>query len=475
MSILVFNKQRKVLDEMEELDDIREALMDYIRAQFSQTVFDLWFRDLGLMSLDGEEAVFKINSDFKKKIIEERHGDLLREAIEAILGFSVKISFVSTEKEEGPSLPKFTTPVPSTLPPEKRTETEEEEEPDIGPDIESNKIFENKTFANFIVGESNKFAHAACVAVAQNPATSYNPLFIWGPSGLGKTHLLYAITNEIKRTRPSVRIIYSRGETFANELIEHIRNNNTPAFREKYRHADVLLIDDIQFIAGRESTQEEFFHTFNELYESDCQIILTSDRPPKEIKTLEDRLKTRFEWGLIADIQPPSIELRTAIILKKAEELGIKIPEDVLQYLSQKLKENIRTIEGAIKKIAAITSLTGTPITLDMCKTAISSIVQENKSDNDLIDRIFTAVSNRYGVSREEICSKRRHDNIAKARHMCIYIIRRLTDRSYADIGKIFSRDHSTVISSINYIEGQIESVPGAESEVNELIAEIKQ
>ena len=479
MSMLVFNKVRKVSFTMQELEDIRVALMEVIRSKFSQTMFDIWFRDLGLVSLDGEEAVFKIPSDFKRGFIEDKHGPMISEVIEEILGFSVKVRVISTEKEEGHTLPTLSEPVPSAIPPEKRVEVEEEEEEeeknDIGPEIESNKIFENRTFDNFVVGESNKFAHAACVAVAQNPATSYNPLFIWGPSGLGKTHLLFAITNEIKRTRPNVRIVYSRGETFTNELIQHIRTGNPQAFRDKYRHADVLLIDDIQFIGGREGTQEEFFHTFNELYESDCQIILTSDRPPKEIKTLEDRLKTRFEWGLIADIQPPSIELRTAIILKKAEEIGIKIPEDSLQFMAQKLKENIRTIEGAIKKIHAITSLTGKPITLEMCKSVIDTLVHDSKSDKELIDRIFELVSSRYGVSREEICGKRRNDNIAKARHMCIYIIRRLTERSLSDIGKIFSRDHTTVISSIRYIEGQIESVPGAESEVNDLISDIKQ
>lgn len=486
MSVLVINgcgsyvravkKRSKVRSErMQELESLREAMVAVMRPSFSQSVFDLWFSDLVFVSLDGEEAVFKINSDFKQGIINQRYIPTLESSLSEVLGFSVRVTVISSEKEEGLTLPRFSSPPPSTLPPEKRTEPEEEEKPNIGPDIESSRIFENYRFENFVVGESNKFAHAACVAVAQNPASAYNPLFIWGPSGLGKTHLLFAITNEIKRTRPNVRIVYSRADEFTNELIRSIQSGNPQAFRDKYRSADVLLIDDIQFIGGKEATQDEFFHTFNALYESECQIILTSDRPPKEIKTLEERLTTRFEWGLIADIQPPSIELRTAIILKKAENLGITVPEDVVQYLSQKLKDNIRTIEGAIKKIYAVTQLTGTPITLDMCKNAIASMIQESKSDKDLIERIFDAVTHHFGVTREELCGKKRTDNVAKARHMCMYIIRRLTERSLSDIGSIFSRDHTTVISSIKYVEGQMESVPGAESEVNDLIAEIKQ
>ena len=460
---------------MRELDSVRQAVLSLLRPQFAEPVFDLWFNDLFLLSLDEKEAVFKINSDFKQGIIEKKHLGVLSEAVAEVIGFSVEVRVISTEKDEGITLPRFSSPVPSSLTPERREEVEgDEEEENIGPDIESKKIFDKQTFENFIVGESNKFAHAACIAVARNPGTSYNPLFIYGESGLGKTHLLFAITNEIKRNRPNVRILYSKGNEFTIELIEAIKSGSTTAFRDKYRTADVLLIDDVQFIAGRESTQEEFFHTFNALYEAECQIILTSDRPPKDIKTLEDRLKTRFEWGLIADIQPPSIELRTAIIIKKAEDLGVVIPEDAIAYLASKLKNNIRTIEGAIKKISAITLLTGTPITLDLCKTAVASIVQEKQSDNELIDAIFSTVSRHFSVSVEDIRSKKRNDNIAKARHMCIYIIRQLTERSLADIGKIFSRDHTTVIASIKYIEGQIESVPGTESEVNDLIAEIR-
>ena len=458
---------------MQGLTDIASAILELIRAKFSTTVFDLWFKDLTLAELDESRAVFTIASDFKANILDKQHKGVLARATEEVIGFGVTVEIRSTQGEGSPSATRFSSPAPSRLSFEERTRVIPEDPVDIGAEIESKTVFTRYTFDNFIVGASNKFAHAACVAVAKQPATAYNPLFIWGKSGLGKTHLLYAITNEIKKNNPNAKIIYRRGDEFTNELIDHIQRGNMPAFHDKYRTADVLLIDDIQFIAGRVSTQEEFFHTFNNLYDADKQIILTSDRPPHEIKTLEERLRTRFEWGLIADIQPPTIELRTAIIRSKAEALGISIPDDALSYLAEKLTSSIRTIEGAIHKIQAVSTLTGTPVSLELCKQTTVSLVASEKSEKDKIDRIFDAVCRRYRVEREELCGKKRNDNIAKARHTCIYLIRHMTGLSLSDIGKIFSRDHTTVIASVRYVEGQIESVPGVESEVNELLSEI--
>ena len=458
---------------MQELQSVCAAALERVRSHYSPTVFELWFGDLVLLSLDEGRAVFKINSDFKQSIIQNKYTGVLSDALREVIGFEVAVEVISTENKEGISVPNFSREPQSLVPKEKRAEIPEEE-PNIGADIESKKIFSQYTFDNFVVGDSNKFAHAACLAVARNPATSYNPLFIYGQSGLGKTHLLYAITNEIKNTMPDVRIIYKGGADFTNELIQAIQTGKTKEFRDYYREADVLLIDDIQFIAGKESTQEEFFHTFNALHDADKQIILTSDRPPRDIRTLEERLRTRFEWGLIADVQPPSVELRTAIILKKAEELGIVIPDEAVAFLSQKLKNSIRTIEGAIKKISAVSMLTSTPITLELCKDAISPILSSSKSENDTIDKIFELISRKYGVSEEDIRSKKRNDNIAKARHLCIYLIRHMTELSLSDIGKLFSRDHATVIASTKYVKGQIESVPGMESEVNELISTLQ-
>ena len=458
---------------MQGLEDIRHAILENIRTLFPTTVFELWFKDLTLISLEETTATFAIPSDFKRNFLASKYKEVLKNATKEVIGFPLDIEIISSQGEGGPVATHFSTPVPSRLSQEERKQVLPEDPIDIGAELESKKVFSRYTFDNFIVGASNKFAHAAAVAVARQPASAYNPLFIWGKSGLGKTHLLYAITNEIKSTMPNVRIVYKRGDEFTNELIENIQRGTMAQFREKYRTADVLLIDDIQFIAGRESTQEEFFHTFNALHDAEKQIILTSDRPPRDIKTLEERLRTRFEWGLIADIQPPSVELRSAIIRNKSEALGITIPDDALAYLSEKLTSSIRTIEGAIQKIQAIATLTGVPISLDLCKQATLALVAGEKSENDKIDRIFDTVCRHYQVEREDLCGKKRNDNIAKARHTCIYLIRQLTELSLSDIGKIFSRDHTTVIASIKYVTGQIEGVPGAESEIGDLLNQI--
>lgn len=309
------------------------------------------------------------------------------------------------------------------------------------------------TFDNFIVGSSNKFAHAACLAVADHPAQSYNPLFIYGPSGLGKTHLLYAITNELKRKNERIKVIYIKGENFTNHMIESLSRQAMKEFRDMYRSCDVLLIDDIQFIAGKTSTQEEFFHTFNALYEDGKQIILTSDRPPREIKTLEDRLKTRFEWGLIADIQPPDLELRTAIIKKKADQVNLELPDDVLTFLAENLRSNVRQIEGAIKKLGAMSFLSGQEINMSVARSCIADLLDGAEPVNVTVDKVFSAVYHKYGIQREELVSSRRTKEIASARHVSVYLIRKITDMSLPNIGKIFNRDHSTIISSLEAVE----------------------
>ncbi len=331
------------------------------------------------------------------------------------------------------------------------------------------------TFENFIVGSSNKFAHAACIAVANAPAVAYNPLFIHGQSGLGKTHLLYAITNRIRESRPNANIVYVKGETFTNQLIESlsVSPQYMAQFRAKYRQADVLLIDDVQFIAGKVSTQEEFFNTFNELYEAKKQIILTSDRPPKEIKTLEDRLKSRFEWGLIADIQPPDLELRIAILRKKALDMGVDIPIDVLNFLGENLKSNIRQIEGVIRRLGAYSNLAKRPITVEMARENISDVISGAEPVKVTQDKIFHAVARKYGVTVEDIRGKRRTREIAQARHVCIYIMRTVTDLSLPSIGRVFNRDHSTILSSIDTVQEKIREDASLENDIDDLIKEI--
>ena len=329
------------------------------------------------------------------------------------------------------------------------------------------------TFENFIVGGSNKFAHAACYAVARTPAASYNPLFIYGPSGLGKTHLLYAITNELKKTNPGIRIIYIKGDDFTNQMIESLSKHEMSKFHEKYRCCDVLLIDDIQFIAGKVATQEEFFHTFNTLYEENKQIILTSDRPPREIKTLEDRLKTRFEWGLIADIQPPDLELRIAIIKKKAEQVHINIEEDVLTFLAENLRSNIRQLEGAIKKLAALSFLSGMSINIETAQGCISELLGGAEPVNVTIDKIFAAVYKKYGIPKEDIVSQKRNKEIAFARHVVCYLIKDVTEMSLPNIGQVLDRHHSTVISSIDAVNRKLITDKGFELEIKALKKEV--
>ena len=334
-------------------------------------------------------------------------------------------------------------------------------------------LLDDYTFENFVEGSSNKFAKAACYAVAREPNT-YNPLFIYGNSGLGKTHLLYAIINYMKKNHEGINIVYKKCESFLEELIRAIKNGTTDAFKDKYRSCDVLLIDDIQFLAGREQTQEEFFHTFSALYESEKQIILTSDRPPMEIKPLEDRLRTRFEGGLLADVQPPSFELRIAIIKQKADAMRLTISNELIEYMAERLQNNIRQIEGVLKRIYAIHSLTSAEVTKEKIDEVISIIDPGNIPTDALIEKILSAVSRAYGVPVDQMKSKKRTDSITNARHVAIYLIKQLTELTLKEVGAIFGRDHSTVVFSIDKVEKGIKTINNYESEINKLIKEIK-
>ncbi|MCL2518507.1 MAG: chromosomal replication initiator protein DnaA, partial [Oscillospiraceae bacterium] len=347
------------------MDDIWELTLSHMRKELSETAMQLWFKNIKIVELNENGAVLLCENNFKRDVIEKRHMEKLKNNLSKILGFDINVRIISKEMElsetESEQLIKDDLELI-----EKDGEPEEvSESSSLLP--RQQKSFEY-TFENFIVGSSNKFAHAASMAVANNPGYEYNPLFIYGASGLGKTHLLYAISNKIMERNPKTNIILVKGEEFTNQIIESIRLGSTATaqFKNKYRKADVLLIDDIQFIAGKDSTQEEFFHTFNALYEEDKQIILTSDRPPKDIKTLEDRLKTRFEMGLTPDIQPPDYELRIAIMQNKAQHLGLVFPNDVLNFLAENLHSNVRQLEGAIKKIGAQSYLNKVDITLEL-------------------------------------------------------------------------------------------------------------
>ena len=442
------------MSENNYIDEIRpvwEMVVDSFRESLSEGTINLWFGNIEIVSYRDETITLGINSEFKYDIIHNRYMDSIREAFCRLLGFDVEVDLIFTGKASAAD--GIRTSVPSPLPEPKKSEPIKKNLP--------NYSFEY-TFENFIVGSTNKFAHAACVAVANDPANNYNPLFIYGNSGLGKTHLLYAMINRLKQNNPDVKIIYTKGEDFTNQMISCLTNKTMEDFRDKYRTCDVLLIDDIQFIAGKISTQEEFFHTFNALYDEKKQIILTSDRPPRDIKTLEDRLKSRFEWGLIADIEPPDLELRIAIIKKKAEQVHVVIPDDVLTFLGENLRSNIRQIEGAIKKLAALTFISGKVITMDLARDCIAELLEGAEPVSITVDKIFAAVYRKYKISKEDLIGPKRNRDIATARHIAIYLIRELTEMSYPNIGKIFGdRDHATVMNSYNstYQKAQFDSV----------------
>jgi len=467
---------------MQSNEQIWTAVLEKLREEYSASVYNLWFSDLTLAFLNSETAVLAINSNLKRDIIEKRFLDNISEKLAEIIGFKVTVYIRSTENEDidisefgGDTVIQSPKPKPDTV---QNLSSDHKPEPLFYKrSIKGEGLLNNMeyTFDNFIVGSSNKFAHAASVAVANNPASVYNPLFIHGASGLGKTHLLYAIMNEISKKHPEMNILYVKGEEFTNELIESITRKTQAQFRNKYRKADVLLIDDIQFIAGKEGIQEEFFHTFNALYEDHKQIILAADRPPRDMKTLEDRLKSRFEWGLIADIQIPDFELRIAIMKNKAKMIDLEIPNDVLTFLAENLRSNIRQLEGAIKKIGAQSFLNGTPITVELAKSCITDILVGNEPATVTVDRIISKVSKKYGIDEEDIKSRKKTKEIANARHVCIYIIRKLTELSLPAIGKIFGRDHTTIMSSLSVVENEIKRNPMYEVEISELIKEIKE
>ena len=468
---------------LEEIKLVWNLVYESFSDTMSTSTRELWFKDLTVENFEDGVITMGIKSELKHKTLNEKYITELSRRFSNELGFEVMVSVIFTgtpiDREQ---FKKSIMERVSIGDPSWRLE-EEAKQKEKDSDDESHGAHHlgstmppfnfEYTFDNFIVGSSNKFAHAACVAVAKMPAKNYNPLFIYGPSGIGKTHLLYAITNYLREQNPNVKVIYIKGEDFTNQMIDCLSRQAMPEFREKYRDCDVLLIDDIQFIGGKVSTQEEFFHTFNALYEGRKQIILTSDRQPREIKTLEDRLKTRFEWGLIADIQAPDLELRIAIIKKKAEQVGVELPEDVLTFLAENLRSNIRQIEGAIKKLGARVFLSGEKIDMDLARGCISELLGGAEPTSVTVEKIFSSMFQKYGVKKEDLISTKRTKEIALARHITIYVIREVTEMSLPNIGKIFNRDHSTIISSIETIERKLITDAALDFDIKELIKEV--
>ena len=449
---------------LDDLAKIWEAIKSMLADELGTTIADLWLTPLRVHSFENNIITMSAQTALSGKIVGERYVDIIGEKFSEMLGFEVEVQML---------LPENNTDVEQLK--QQIHLTPEEETSNLKPPsgvLPPNYNFEY-TFDNFIVGSSNKFAHAACIAVAAKPAMDYNPLFIYGPSGLGKTHLMSAIVNEINRKQSELRVMSVKGDEFTNQMIESLSKHEMHKFRERYRNCDSLLIDDIQFIAGKESTQEELFHTFNTLYEEHKQIILASDRPPKDIQPLEERLRTRFEWGVIADIQPPDLELRIAIIKKKAEQISIDIPDDVLTFLAENLRSNIRQIEGAIKKLSAKSFLSGQQITMETAKSCLSELLGGGEPLNVTIDKIFTAVFRKYGISKEDLLSPKRSKDIADARHIAVYLIRTVTEMSFPSIAKLFSRDHATIMTSCKKIEERTIKDAAFFMEITELSKEI--
>lgn len=460
---------------MDELSSILELIINHIKENnnIPPSSVKLWFGDFQLTSLTDTEATFRAGSEMKRGIIVSKYGSLIKDAIKATIDLDVDVVIYS---DENPPVKVETPEEEPEESAESRAARHREEEKNITEMMNNpsapGSVIENYTFANFVKGTSNEFAKAACEAVAREPNT-YNPLFIYGDSGLGKTHLLYAVINDMKKNHPDLKIIYKKCENFLDELIIAIKKGSTQEFKDYYRNTDVLLIDDIQFIAGKVQTQEEFFHTFSALYENDKQIILTSDRPPKEIEPLSDRLRTRFEGGLIADVQPPTFELRIAIIKKKADSMGLEISNEIVEYLAERLHNNIRTIEGVLKKLYAITSFTSVEVTKEKIDEVISIIDPGNIPLEALIEKILMAVGKVYGVSVEDLKSRQKTDTVAKARHVAIYVIKKLTSMTLKEIGAIFGRNHTTVISSLDTVDRNIRTINGYEAQIQQIIKDI--
>ena len=457
---------------MSHLDDISRVwymVKESFRDGLCDAIIDLWFTGLEITSFSDNKLTMAADSEIKTKVLTMKYKEDIEKRVREMLGFDISVEFVCAQSSEELDAMRFAANYTKAV---NSDGTVTNKATTIGSTMPPFNF--EYTFENFIVGESNKFVHAACLAIADKLSHDYNPLFIYGPSGLGKTHLLYAITNELQKKKKDINVIYIKSEDFTNQMIDSLARQAMSDFREKYRSCDVLLVDDIQFIAGKNSTQEEFFHTFNAIRESGGQIILTSDRSPREIKDLEERLVTRFEWGIVADIQPPDLELRIAIIKKKAEQVHVNIPDDVLAFLAENLRSNIRQIEGAVRKLGAMAFLSGSNISMEVARKCIAELLGDAEPIAVTLDKIFTAIYKKYNISRDDILSSKRTKEVANARHIAIYLLRSIAEMSLPNVGRLFGRDHSTVHASEELIKKKMAQSPLFAAEIDELVKEIK-
>nr|WP_033064386.1 chromosomal replication initiator protein DnaA [Clostridium botulinum] len=440
------------------LTETWEKAINIIKGELTEVSFNTWIKSINPISLENNSLKLAVPNDFTKGILESRYKDLIVNALKLLTSKKYNIDFIVTTEE-------------------KIEKNHNNEKSNIVVNDEMSTMLNPKyTFDSFVIGNSNRFAHAASLAVAESPAKAYNPLFIYGGVGLGKTHLMHAIGHYILHNNPKSQVVYVSSEKFTNELINSIKDDKNVEFRNKYRNIDILLVDDIQFIAGKERTQEEFFHTFNALYEANKQIIISSDRPPKEIPTLEDRLRSRFEWGLIADIQAPDFETRMAILKKKADVEKLNIPNEVMVYIATKIKSNIRELEGALIRIVAFSSLTNKEISVDLASEALKDIISSKQTRQVTIDIIQEVVANYYNLKIEDLKSARRTRNIAFPRQIAMYLSRKLTDMSLPKIGEEFGgRDHTTVIHAYEKISNNLKKDESLQNAIKELNKRINQ
>ena len=440
--------------------------LQLIKGEVASASFETFFKNTVPIETNSNELTLLAPTEFAEDILRTRYLNLIESCLSQLTSnkFEIKIISDSNEVEQNPL----------------KTSNNN----NIINNNSNNNIIRNYprlnpkyTFDTFVIGNSNRFAHAACVAVAESPARAYNPLFLYGGVGLGKTHLMHAIGHSIMKEQNDAKVVYVSSEKFTNELINSIKSDKNEEFRDKYRNVDILLIDDIQFIAGKEGTQEEFFHTFNALHEANKQIIISSDRPPKEIPTLEDRLRSRFEMGLIADIQPPDFETRIAILKTKAQIENIDIPNEVMNYIATYIKSNIRELEGALTRVVAYSSLINKDISYDLAVEALKDIVTTSESQEISVNRIKEKVSTAFGIKMDDFNSKKRTRTIAYPRQIAMYLSRELTDLSLPKIGNEFGgRDHTTVIHAHDKISKDLELEKNSElkEKIDKIIVELK-
>lgn len=453
---------------MYDLFEIWVKCTDKLKESINEQIFNIWIKPIIPIKVTETTFTVTVTSSFFKTMLKEKYASIIEGTLSSIMGREIELIIEAMDTGTIEEIPaKEVLPVTDNTPKNNPTQNEEQFVSHLNPKY----IFEN-----FIVGNSNRMAFAAASRVADNPAFSYNPLFIYGGSGLGKTHLMHAIGNRILANNPKMKVLYISSESFTNEIVNSIYNKTTEAFRQKYRNIDCLIIDDIQFLKGKEQTQVEFFHTFNALHDANKQIIISSDRPPKEIETLEDRLRTRFEWGLQADIQAPDLETRMAIIRQKAANDNIELPSEVIALLATNISTNIREIEGAYTKLVAYTSLMDMPITIETAQKVLNDMNIDTQAKVITFETIVKTVADYFKIRVEDLSNKKRTQNIAYPRQIAMYLCRDLADLSYPKIGELFGgRDHTTVIHAYEKISTTKDTDKKLKEELTKIIETIKQ